>query len=247
MNMFCKPILGTGLAPAFVFIVLLSLPAVQVSAAEAISRPNIIVIMADDLDTASLRAALELQSPEFPDGLMPHLKRFVVEPGVEFAESFVTFPLCCPSRATYLTGLYPHNHNVLGNLPPAGGFYRFDDTSTIATWLLAGGYRTGHIGKYLNGYQDATYVPPGWSDWYSLVGPTTYCMYDYTISSNGVPQYYHDAEEDYQTDVLAAYAEGFIHDVDSFDDIQPFFLSVTPLAPHLESYCNYNDIRAAPR
>ncbi len=203
------------------------------------TRPNLIVLMTDDLDAESLQTALA-------QGLMPNLKSFAADAGTTFSNSFVTFPLCCPSRATFLTGLYPHNTGVVWNSGNNGGFAHFDDSSTIATWLQGAGYRTGHLGKYLNGYNDAAYVPPGWTDWQALVDPTTYCMYNYTISDNGVAVTYGSSPADYQTDVLRQRALDFVNESEA-QDAAPFFLVVTPLAPHLESNCNPNTVRAAPR
>src|SRR5919107_3744740 len=79
---------------------------------------------------------------------------------------------CCssPARATLLTGQYPHNHRVLSNVAPSGGWTAFADSSTLATWLTPS-YRTGLIGKYLNEYR-IPYVPPGWDEW--LVPKGTY-------------------------------------------------------------------------
>jgi arylsulfatase A-like enzyme len=202
-------------------------------------QPNLIVIMTDDLDSGSLQTALD-------QGLMPNLKTYVADVGVTFANSFATFPLCCPSRATYLTGLYPHNTGVVWNSGPNGGFANFDDSSTIATWLQAAGYRTGHVGKYLNGYNNAAYVPPGWDDWQGLTDPSTYCMYGYTVSDNGVAVVYGNGPADYQTDVLRQRALDFINESEA-EDGSPFFLTVTPLAPHLESSCRPDTVRAAPR
>jgi arylsulfatase A-like enzyme len=204
-----------------------------------LDRPNIVVVMVDDLDVGSTLAAVR-------NGLLPNLVRHVFDGGTAFAESFVTLSLCCPSRATFLTGLYPHNHGVVRNSGVAGGFARFDDRSTVATWLRDAGYTTGHVGKYLNGYANAAYVPPGWDEWQGLVDPSTYCMYDYTVSDNGVPVTYGSGESDYQTDVLAGLAEGFVGEAEATDE-RPFFLSVAPLAPHLESACNPDGVRAAPR
>jgi arylsulfatase A-like enzyme len=201
--------------------------------------PNLVVVMTDDLDVASMQTALQ-------QGLMPNLKAYVSDPGLTFSNSFVTFPLCCPSRATYLTGLYPHNTGVLWNSGGFGGFANFDDSSTLATWLQAAGYRTGHVGKYLNGYESAAYVPPGWDDWQTLVDPGTYCMYDYSISDNGVAVAYGDAPADYQTDVLRQRALDFVAESEG-DDGAPFFLTVTPLAPHLETSCHPAGVRGAPR
>ncbi|MGH2739564.1 MAG: sulfatase family protein [Actinomycetota bacterium] len=204
----------------------------------ASSRPNIVVIMADDLDVESLAVLRN-------HGFMPNLERYVARPGIEFRNSFVTYSLCCPSRATFLTGQYAHNHMVRGNQPPTGGVAALDDSSTIATWLQDGGYRTAHIGKYLNQYgtdkdgstasprDDSTYVPPGWSEWRGLVDPSTYLVFDYAINHNGTVRSYRQdppAYRNYQTDVLARSAAGFIRGATN-----PFFLVVTPLAPHVEA------------
>jgi N-acetylglucosamine-6-sulfatase len=122
-------------------------------------RPNIIFILTDDLDARSVEH-------------MPALQSLLVDGGTTFSNAFVTKSLCCPSRASILLGQYPHNHQVLTNSPPLGGFETFRDMghekSTIATWLHSGGYQTALIGKYLNGYSHATeplYVPPGWDHW----------------------------------------------------------------------------------
>jgi len=108
-------------------------------------RLNIVLIVADDLDAGMLDRAVELD-------LMPHFRRRFHERGVRFSNAFVTNSLCCPSRATLLSGQYPHNHGALTNSPPNGGVGVFDDSSTLATWLREVGYRTGYVGKYLNGY-----------------------------------------------------------------------------------------------
>src|SRR5215217_5741551 len=124
-------------------------------------RPNIIFILTDDLDYASTQK-------------MPQITSLVAQEGLSFEEAFVSHPVCCPSRATILTGLYDHNHHVLGNGPPRGGFQKFvsegHEENTIAVHLKEeGGYRTAFFGKYLNQYpnqdeppipHDPTHVPP---------------------------------------------------------------------------------------
>ena len=140
------------------------------------SGPNIVVVMTDDQTQASLTK-------------MPTVSSELAGHGTTFANNFTNWPLCCPSRATFYTGQYAHNHGVLGNSPPDGGFGRFVDTNTLPVWLQAAGYRTIHVGKYLNGYgEDATsttYVPPGWNEWYAATAGTTQSVYDYQLNQNG--------------------------------------------------------------
>jgi N-acetylglucosamine-6-sulfatase len=200
------------------------------AATPAETRPNVVVILVDDLDVESLETAVAR-------GWMPKLETHLLRKGVWFSQCFTTFPLCCPSRVTYLTGQYAHNHEVLWNDGPAGGFDSFSDgrdERTIATLLQGSGYRTGHVGKYLNGYDTGKYVPPGWDEWHGLVDPSTYSMYNYTISHDGRRRRYGDCPRDYQTDVLAGLAAGFIR---RSAGEEPFFLTVAPLAPHKESAC----------
>lgn len=190
-------------------------------------RPNLIVIMTDDLDEGALDLLLE-------GDYMPNLQTRIIEPGFDFRESFVTNPVCCPSRATFLSGQYSHNNDVWTNNLPFGGVTRFDHDDTLATWLHGAGYRTGIVGKYLNGYggQSDPFIPAGWDDWQVLIDPSTYDIYDYQLNDNGTIVEYGDAPEDYQTDVLAGRAVDFIEESEGGD--APFFLWVTPLAPHVE-------------
>jgi N-acetylglucosamine-6-sulfatase len=130
------------------------------STAHAVEKPNILFVLTDDM----------------PEGLwstMPSLKDRVGARGTRFRNAYVTQSLCCPSRATVLTGKYPHNHGITGNGAPNGGEPEFrssgQDQDTIATSVRAEGYRTALIGKYMNGYA-GEYVPPGWSYWYAPTG-----------------------------------------------------------------------------
>ncbi|MGB8702259.1 MAG: sulfatase-like hydrolase/transferase, partial [Thermosynechococcaceae cyanobacterium] len=136
----------------------------------------------------------------------------------------------------------------------------------MPVWLKAQNYRTGLVGKYLNGYgtnrtrspkDDPTYIPPGWDDWQALVDPTVYRMYNYKINDNGkIVDYGADLAQppkEYQTDVLAQRAKDFIRESSILSPSKPFFLWVTPFAPHSESRkvvprCRgYGSIRPAPR
>jgi len=189
------------------------------------TRPNIILILTDDLDTASMP-------------FLPRLDALLADQGTTFTNFFVSDSLCCPSRSTILRGQYNHNHHVLTNIPPDGGFQRFHDLgeegSTIATWLHDGGYRTILLGKYLNGFPGSTgrlYVPPGWDEFYVPVDGTPYSQYDYTLEDSGRHSEIHGHRaKDYLDDVLTARAAKFIRTASA--GAQPFFMYLAPYTPH---------------
>ncbi|MEP6909634.1 MAG: sulfatase [Actinomycetota bacterium] len=187
------------------------------SASPAI-RPNVVVLMTDDQTVESMR-------------VMPNTKALIADQGVTFDNNFVSYSLCCPSRSTFLTGQYAHNHGVWGNAPPNGGYYKLDSTNTLPVWLQRAGYQTIHLGKYLNGYgtKSATEIPPGWGEWYGTPDPSTYRYVDYTINENGKLVTYNGAAN-YKTDVEARKAVDIIGR--QALDPRPFFLWVAFLAPH---------------
>ena len=199
---------------------------------ESQAHPNIVVVMVDDLSVNEYEKALA-------KNVWPAIEEYIVDSGTEFTNAFVSTALCCPTRATLLTGQHSHNNNVKDNKLPLGGATKINDALTLPVWLQAAGYRTGLVGKYLNEYgtdgtsspkDDPTYIPPGWNDWQAL---TSYAMYGYTITDNGVTRTYGSAPADYQTDVLKERALDFLAESED-QDAQPFFLLVTPFAPHLE-------------
>ena len=198
-------------------------------------RPNVVLVLADDMTLADLQA-------------LPHTRELIGAAGTTFTESVVSYALCCPSRATILTGQYAHNHGVRSNRWPGGGYLAFRDEQALPAWLAKAGYHTVHIGKYLNGYGllTPTEVPVGWTDWQGLVDPSTYRMYGYTLNNNGSLVTYGKAESDYQTDVISIRARDAIN---RFAGDGPFFLQIAPLAPHAESAepAGEGFVRAAPR
>ena len=183
-------------------------------AAQEPDPPSILLIVTDDQRWDTLWS-------------MPEVQRSLVERGVTFSESFTTSSLCCPSRASILTGQYPHTTGVYRQALPYGGFKSFDDTTTIATVLHEHGYRTGFFGKYLDSYQsDALggYVPPGWDRWVAFVHSE---YLDYGLTMDGTVRRYGVEPEDYATDVLSAETEDFIRGSDG-----PVFAIYAPPAPH---------------
>jgi arylsulfatase A-like enzyme len=182
-------------------------------------RPNVVVLETDDQTAGTLWA-------------MPNVQRLLQDRGVTFDNSFVSYALCCPSRSTFLTGQYAHNHGVFDNVAPYGGYYKLDGSRTLPVWLSAAGYRTIHIGKYLNRYgtRDPREVPPGWTDWHGLVDPTTYWYYGFTMNDNGRLTTFAPTAANYQTDVIARKAVNLIHH--AARGRRPFFMWTAFLAPH---------------
>lgn len=189
-------------------------PVVAPQATAAVPQPSFVIIFLDDMRKDDLVA-------------MPHTAALIGARGARFENAYAPYPLCCPARATILTGQYAHNNGVLSNLAPTGGVGAFDPRHTIATWLKRRGYATSYIGKYLNGYGHATselYVPPGWTSWQGLaVKPLNY--YSFGLNLNGRIQHYSGA---YQTNVLGRRSSAFIRRTRS----KPFLLVTAFLAPH---------------
>jgi N-acetylglucosamine-6-sulfatase len=188
------------------------------------ARPNIVLIVSDDEDVAI-------------HAHMPKTKALIEDQGTRFDRFFVSYPLCCPSRASILRGQYAHNTGVVGNIPPLDGYATFRDLgreeSTLATWLSAAGYRTALVGKYLNGYlavRDP--VPPGWSDWH-VADSGAHPSYNYWLNENGRRVFYGEGPEHYLNDVLTTKSVEVIRSAAAAD--QPFFLYVLPLIPHSPS------------
>ena len=181
-------------------------------------RPNVVLIVADDLDAGLLQRH---------GGRYPNLRR-LAEEGTTFENAFVTDPLCCPSRATMLRGQYAHNHRIVGNWRPRGGAQKFrelgHEDSTVATWLRGGGYETVLVGKYMNDYHGER-VPAGWDDWHAIAGD--YLSDD--LNENGRVRRYDRRHLD---DVLAERAAGYVRRLPEEGEGAPFFMWLGTQAPH---------------
>jgi arylsulfatase A-like enzyme len=155
------------------------------------ARPSFVVIQTDDQTLEELYATFgrpRLQA-------MPNTLNLIAKRGEAFNNYYVSYPLCCPSRVSLLTGRYSHNNGVKGNVQPNGGYFGFSFRAAyshnLAVWLQNAGYRTIHVGKFLNGYgdepfDDGTTVPPGWNAWHTVQkADTTHYYYGYTLNDNG--------------------------------------------------------------
>jgi N-acetylglucosamine-6-sulfatase len=177
--------------------------------AQVAPRPNIVFVLTDDQRWDTL-------------GAMPTVQRELVARGVTFTNAFAVNPLCCPSRASFLTGRYSHSTGVYDNNAPHGGAAWFDDSSTLATWLSDAGYRTAYVGKYLNRYPNSG-VPLGWHHWLGFNGG----YYGYWLSVHGLRTFFGSDAASYSTDMLTREAVSFVQTT-----ADPFFLVYAPYAPH---------------
>ncbi len=189
------------------------------AAAKPQVRPNIIVIVADDMPLSFLREAT-----------LPNTIELLGHQGTEFTDSVVTTPLCCPSRAAYLTGQYGHNNGVLSNRP--GYEDLIGKTNTLPVWLQRAGYTTVHVGRYFNGYKQVggTKVAPGWDKWYTSLEPRNYYDYDLEVTGNTV--HYGKKPGDYLTHVLNKVALRTVRKQSKRK--KPFYMQIDQLAPHDE-------------
>jgi N-acetylglucosamine-6-sulfatase len=181
-------------------------------------RPNIILIVTDDQPASA-----------FSSATMPRTVRRLARPGTTFSQAIVTTPLCCPSRATMLTGQYGHNTGLLANSP--GWPALPERNNTLPTWLRRAGYRTAHVGKWLHHYGESTEgknaIAPGWSQWHTFL---TLDYFDYRLRVNGHSVRYRDEPDDHLTRVLNRRAAGLAKRL--LPKRKPLYLQLDHLAPH---------------
>jgi arylsulfatase A-like enzyme len=205
------------------------------ASAKQTERPNILMIMVDDMRTDELQ-------------WMPNVQKLIAKQGVTFTNGMAGFPLCCPARASVLTGQLPHNHGVWSHTPP-WGFSSFVQDDTVPVWLQRDGYHTTYLGKYLNGYGDqpepgkssgtsTQYVPPGWDLWRGSIdgglppghpdNGGTYRYRDTTLNDDG--DGYVSLQGQYQTTAYARLTREQLKA--NAEQGKPFFSYVSFTAPH---------------
>lgn len=169
------------------------------------SMPNVLVILTDDQRDYNLR-------------VLPQVRKIFRKRGTFFRNAFVTTPLCCPSRATFFTGRYAHNHGVETNDDPS----RLDQRSTIQRYLQDAGYRTALLGKYFNLWR---HDPRHFDDWvmFRISGGFNEATYNINGRVRHVRKYSTDFIRNRSIRLLRQYES---------DDERPWFLQVHPYAPH---------------
>src|SRR5262245_22693826 len=176
------------------------------------TRPNIIVILIDDLRWD------ELGCTGHPFLKTPNIDRIGRE-GAMFRNAFMTTPLCSPSRASFLTGQYAHTHGITDNVDHSAASHKL---ITFPLLLQQAGYATAFIGKWHMGNDDSP--RPGFDRWVSFKGQGSYLNPE--INEDGKDVH----ARGYITDLLNGYAVEFIkrrHD-------KPFLVYLAHKAIHPE-------------
>ena len=212
-----RAILGIAVAGAVVAAWVGGVAAVAPSPSQAVGSagPNFVLVVVDDARADDL-------GPRF----MPQANARIARQGARFTRFYAPFPLCCPARATMLTGQYSHNHGVVANYAP-NGFDAFDDSQTLATWLDPT-YQTAMIGKYLNGYGavDRSYVPPGWDTWRAPLRGSVYNYTRFRANEDGTVRDFAQYSTAYYGDEAVSFVEA------AATGTEPFFLFLSFVAPH---------------
>ena len=181
------------------------------------TQPNVLVILSDD------------QRFDFLP-YMPNTRNLIVAPGREFKTVRCNVGLCQPTRVSLLTGQWSKRHHVLDNSFEA--LANLDHSNTIGAWMTAAGYRTGLIGKYLNGWPAQIPKPGGWDTWIQLTEATGYNPFGYDVCDGTSST----TLDEFQMDYLRGQADTFMA------GSQPWFLVLTPTAPHFPFSPDGDDI-----
>ncbi|KAJ5156332.1 hypothetical protein N7492_009135 [Penicillium capsulatum] len=186
--------------------------------------PNILFVITDDQD-------LGLDSVSYT----PYIGKHIRDRGTFFRNHFVTTALCCPSRVSLWTGRQAHNTNVTDVKPPYGGYPKFVDRgfndNFLPVWLQEAGYDTYYTGKLFNAHTINNYNQPhvnGFNGSDFLLDPYTYSYLNATYQRNREPPVSYEGQ--HTTDVISEKALGFLED--ALEGERPFFLTVSPVAPH---------------
>jgi arylsulfatase B len=208
--------------------------------AENTTKPNIVILLADDLGWKDVGYhGSEIRTPNIDK---------LAQEGVEL-DRFYVAPFCCPTRAGLMTGRYPHRFDYpylfrykVGTLPP--------DAQTVAETLATAGYRRrACIGKWHLGeaHQGRHPLDQGFTYFYGLTGGMVDYFTHETIAFPGISEARHDwyrnrqpnHDEGYSTDLLGDESVRFIEESSAAG---PFFLYAAFNAPHLPLQAKPEDL-----
>jgi N-acetylglucosamine-6-sulfatase len=187
------------------------------NAADAATRPNVLVVFTDD------------QPPFGSIERMPFVREFFLEHGLVYDRAYLAGPKCAPSRTTMQLGRYPHSHSIVGNTGAAGQYRNAGHQhESVARLLHEAGYATALVGKWMNGYEALMGNNSGWphlyfEKWYVVLGNED----PVKVNSNGIIRVT-DTRLVHETSLLRDRCEEFIRN--HRDD--PWVCWATLKAPH---------------
>jgi arylsulfatase A-like enzyme len=206
------------------FAALVAVAALPAQAQAKAPRPNILLIVTDDQPRGTLE-------------VMPATRRLFVRQGRVYPNAYVTTPLCCPSRASILTGRYAHNHGVLTQQPQS-----FDVRTTIARYLRQAGYLNAIAGKYLNrwgSHPSFTPVSPPYFDRWATTRPNAGGYYNTLFNVNGRLR----TVRGYSTGYIGRETIRFLRSFER-QDKRPWFMYTAVVAPHAPNDAEEKHARA---
>jgi arylsulfatase A-like enzyme len=182
----------------------------------AAGKPNILFILLDDMRSDGV-----MNNP----AVLPKTKHWLADAGTTFTQAFTTTSLCCPDRATIWSGRIAHNHGVVDNY--AGD--NLDRDWIQPRYLHDAGYNTALVGKFITDW-NWRYEPPHFDDLAVFQGG--YTDPRFMVKNRGDAKN-HTERAPYSTDWIGEKAAAFIDRFEARDD-QPWFMQVSPHAPHQE-------------
>lgn len=201
------------------------LPCCTGHAATSLERPNILVILVDDLGYG------DLGSYGHPNIRSPNLDR-LAQNGMRFTDFYSAAPVCSPARAGFLTGRIPSRIGVYDWIPPGSDVHLPAEEMTVATLLREAGYATSLFGKWhLNGALDNGQPQPddhGFDYWYATAGfamPSHRNPFNFML--NGVEV---GPLEGFACQLVTDEAIRWLHELR--DPSKPFFQFVSYHEPH---------------
>jgi arylsulfatase A-like enzyme len=172
-------------------------------------RPNIVYVTTDD------------QRPEL--SYLQQITNRLAARGTTYTRAYVTTPACCPSRASFMSGQYVHNNGQFQQLLEPG----FDVEIGVQRYMQQAGYYTGHAGKFVHWWELADGVAPYWDRWTYFKGGYN----DVWMNMDGVTA----RSSGYSTKIVFDKAIEYLDDFEDRNDGTPWFLQLTPIAPHAPS------------